>query len=339
MCNGVEEFFDIEHNSWNTAYFGAPENVTITAPGRTIANPVSESTKSLIIEDYEERMEYLPENIDQIFPNLQSFWIFDCFVKSLSKLYLKNLNQLQYLSISMNSYLENIEENSFDDLIELKDLFIQSNVITKLHPLTFSKLEKLEFIDLSSNRLGSLDMNLFRNNKRLECLLLSGNKLMTLQSGTFDSQKNLQKLWLNDNEITHLPGKIFEHTANLQELQLQGNEISSVDKELLANLTKLEEVSFAGNMLIAVDFEIIEQNEKLFEISLSENRIKKLENFHVVKSLTKLHEINLKNNTCVDRVFFGVSGEKVYGKMSAEVEESCAALELDSVKNVSLSTN
>lgn len=152
---------------------------------------------------------------------------------------------------------------------------------------------------------------------------------MTIESGTFDSLINLKKLWLNDNEITHLPAKLFENNGNLNEIQLHGNEISSVDKELLANLTKLEEISFAGNMLIAVNFEIIERNEKLFEISLSENRISKIENVQVVENLTMLHEINLKNNTCIDRVFFGVSGNVIHNKMLTEVEENCSALELE----------
>jgi Leucine-rich repeat (LRR) protein len=324
------EVFNIEHNLW-TAYFEVPENVTITEPGTTIANPVSEDTKNLIIEDYEERMEYLPENIDEIFPNLLNFWIFECFMKSISKSNLKNLSLLQYLSISMNEYLEKIEENSLEDLIELKDLYLQSNSLSKLHPLTFAKLEKLEILDLSANQLTSLDVNLFQNNKRLEYLLMSGNKLMTIVHGTFDSLKNLKKLWLNDNEITHLPSNVLQHNQNLNQLQLHENDISSIDKHLMANLTKLKEVSFAGNMLIAVDFEIIEQNEKLFEISFSENKISKLENIQVIRNILNLHEINLKNNSCIDRVFFGVSGEIVHSKMSNEVEESCAALELDSV--------
>lgn len=335
LCNAVDEYFDIEHNLWDTAYFGAPENVTISAPGRKIANAVSENTKNLIVEDYEERMEYLPENFDEIFPNLRNFWIIDCFMKSVTKMNFKKLEQLEYLSISMNEYFENVEEDAFDDLIELKDLYMQSNVITKLFPLTFSKMEKLELIDLSANRLTSLDVNVFANNKRLEYLIISANNLMTLESGTLDSLKTLKKLWLNDNEITHLPTNLLANNDNLNELQLHGNEISSIDKELLANLTNLKKVSFAGNMLIAVDLEIIERNENLFEISFSENQIAKIENLHVVANLTKLHEINFRNNTCIDRVFFGISGEITHKKMSIwKVEEICAALEPDSVQNV-----
>lgn len=330
LCTAVDVHFDIDHMRW-TAYLELPPNVTITSPGKRIANSQNNHTINLVIEDYEGKMEYLPENVAEIFPNLKHIWIIDCFMKSVTKNNFKSLKKLQLLSILRNENFEVIEENTFEDLLDLRDLYLQSNSIKKLHPQTFSKLENLEVLDLSGNQLTTLSENIFRRNSKLEYLLINDNKLMTIVSETFSGLKNLRKIWLCHNEITHLPNDTFSYNENLTEIFLDGNEMSNIDKEFLENLLKLRIMSLAGNMLITFDFGFIESNENLFEISLSGNKIATVENVDLVKNMTKLYEINLANNSCVDQVFFGTSGEVVHKKMNQfKLQEKCSLLDQDS---------
>lgn len=324
LCPAADILFDIE-DSRSTVYLEVPENVTITSPGEKIANPINEETINLVIEDYEGKMEFLPENIAEIFPNLRNFWIIDCFMEKVTKANFQSLKVLQLLSILRNENFTTIEENSFEDLMELRDLYLQSNSIAKLEPKTFSKLEKLEVLDLSENKLTTLNEALFKNNIKLEYLNINDNKLLRIVPEAFRNLKSLQKIWLSNNEITHLPNNTFLHNENLTELHLDGNELSSIDINLLSQLTKLRKVSFAGNLLIAFDFEIIWPNENLFEISLSDNNIVSIANVHLIQNMTGLHEVNLVNNSCVNQVFFGISGDIVHKKMYYyQLEEKCS---------------
>jgi Leucine-rich repeat (LRR) protein len=338
LCFAADVEFDIEHSSW-TAYLQVPENETIISPGMSIANPISEETINLIIEGNNGKMTFLPENIAEIFPNLINFWVLNCSMKAVAKTNFNSLNQLILLTISMNENLETIQEESFGDLVDLRDLYLQSNSISNIRSKTFAKLTKLEILDLSANQLTSLPADVFKHNVNLEYLAINENKLMTIASGTFDSLKSLQKIWLNHNEITHLSNNTFTNVESLRELHLDGNEISRVDNNLLANLLKLERVSLAGNMLIAVDFGMIETNEELIELSIAENQIVIIENAFVTKQLANLRIINLSDNLCINQVFYGTSGEIVHKKMyQFKIEETCAVRDLNSSANMSTTT-
>lgn len=285
-------------------------------------------------------VEHLPENVAEVFPNLIHIWIIGSTTKTVTKANFKTLKQLQLLTIVDNKNLESIEEKSFDDLADLNHLDLSFNSITKLHQSTFSKLEKLYFLNLSANKLTSLNENIFKLNKNLESLIISQNNLMTVASKTLNSQKSLKFFWINHNEITHLPSNLFKSTEILTELHLEGNEISRVDTELLANLTNLRKVSFGGNLLKEVDFKIIETNENLSEISLESNKITTVANVETIKNMTKLREINLANNTCIDQVFFSLAKEMVHRKMLLyKIEERCSVLGSISTKNASSIVN
>ena len=290
--------------------------------------------------DEDNPVEFLPENIAEVFPSLMNIWIIGSTTKTVTKANFKSLKQLQLLTISENENLETIEEKSFDDLADLKCLDLSFNAITKLFHSTFSKLEKLYFLNLSSNKLTSLNENIFEHNTNLESLIISQNKLMTVASVMLDSLKGLKFFWINHNEITHLPNNLFKSTEILAELHLEGNEISRVDRELLTNLTSLRKVSLGGNLLIEVDFKIIETNENLLEISLESNRISTVANVEIVRNMTKLYEINLANNTCIDQVFFSLAKGIVHKKMLLyKIEEKCLVLGLIYPKNSSSIVN
>jgi Leucine-rich repeat (LRR) protein len=94
--------------------------------------------------------------------------------------------------------------------LTVKQLYLQRNNLTQLHPDSFKGF-KLDY--------GILDM--------------SGNKLQTLPPNVFFGLK-VEQLYLQDNDLTTLPARVFQG-FEVKQLHLQSN-----------NLTQLHEDSFRG---------------------------------------------------------------------------------------------
>jgi len=64
----------------------------------------------------------------------------------------------------------------FNDLLNLKSLYLQGNRLTSLDKYLFSGLVNVQEIDFSMNSIKSLDVSLFRGLNRLEMVIMNGNK-------------------------------------------------------------------------------------------------------------------------------------------------------------------
>ena len=92
----------------------------------------------------------------------------------------------------------------FSDLLNLQELSLCFNKLTKIDSLTFKGLDKLESLGLGENQITVIDLNFFSHILKLKCLLLYGNKMKKLDSITFKGMINLEKLRLDSNEIKEI---------------------------------------------------------------------------------------------------------------------------------------
>jgi len=275
------------------------EAVEIAEP-TILANPVNENVTELLLRRIK-KIEFLPQDISAAFPNLRLIDAFDCSIKSVSNLNLKGLSKNKKINLEKNN-LETIEENAFDDLVNLRYLYLDENKITQLPSNIFDNNQQLDFLYLKQNQLTNLNVDIFKNNKKIALLHLSDNKLQTLPSEILEGFTLLRQLWLKSNEIVDLPPHIFDSCESLIDIDLSRNKIKTIDINLLANLNALREISFSFNPLKFIDLTIFDKNENLVEFFFNSVATKDIRNIEKVDLMTKIKTIGL-HDTCVNDQF------------------------------------
>jgi hypothetical protein len=120
------------------------------------------------------------------------------------------LKMIQYLNLSSNK-IKVLEPHFFDELVELKWIYLGGNEIEEiLHPI-FSKNKKLEYISLSENKIHTLHPNLFDGLPKLEDVRFSGNP--TINKDFDQSKMKMLREELKpvfDNYLLKFEGRVKE---------------------------------------------------------------------------------------------------------------------------------
>jgi hypothetical protein len=98
------------------------ESTTIDAPGYTVLSPVNKAVKRITIA-YNKKIEYIPEHLYKVFPDLEHVDGAASSVKQLSKATFHNLHKLEKIHLDGNK-IERIEADTFESLTTLKKIFL-----------------------------------------------------------------------------------------------------------------------------------------------------------------------------------------------------------------------
>uniref|UniRef100_A0A3Q2PGU8 Podocan n=1 Tax=Fundulus heteroclitus TaxID=8078 RepID=A0A3Q2PGU8_FUNHE len=160
--------------------------------------------------------------------------------------------------------VEKIPKGAFEDLRNLRELYLQNNLLTNdgMDNETFSQLSSLEYLDLSNNNLSVVPKGLPRNIvllhlekntirsipgdaltsvRNLEYLLLHNNKLRSrsIHPMAFQGLKKLHTLHLYNNLLERVPRGLPRRAKTLMLLHNLISEIGRNDLSLLYTLTEL----------------------------------------------------------------------------------------------------
>lgn len=116
QCGSIKNHF--VGRDYKTCYFN--KTAAIDSRGFSITSSEDETIEQLYIKS-NKNIFYLPENIHEKFPNIESIIASSCSIKSISKEVFKNLTHLKRFDANLNQITE-IESYLFEDLISLEHL-------------------------------------------------------------------------------------------------------------------------------------------------------------------------------------------------------------------------
>jgi Leucine-rich repeat (LRR) protein len=124
----------------------------------------------------------------------------------------------------MNNLIEKIDENSFDDLVNLETIDISYNNLTEIKKDLFAKLNKIKGFNLSNNKLTTVnDSKLFENKTNINYIDFSANNLGLVDANVFRNLSSLVHLSLMSNRLVKLDYNLIQGCDLMQNFCLYGN--------------------------------------------------------------------------------------------------------------------
>ena len=131
-----------------------------------------------------------------------------------------NLNELTRITL-LSRQIQTIDVNAFDGLTNLTYLNLAGNEITLLNSsLTFKSLINLKELYFESNKLTRVSKNDFFGLTNLTMLGLSQNRISNIENGSFNGLISLDRLYLSSNEIASIEQGVFSNLTNLTYLEM-----------------------------------------------------------------------------------------------------------------------
>ena len=192
----------------------------IDAEGFTIDADLDPETKILNIN--ERQVEYLPENVAEVFPRLVQYKAINCQFKIVNEKHFANLNEIEKLDLTDNA-IGTIASASFKDLRKLKVLKLSKNLIRTVDPKWFDSTQNLQELKLSDNAIDILDSNCFKNLRNLRKIYLKSNFLTSIPEDLFIHNFRLESIDFEDNKIDTISPTVFYHLNELKKLDLKEN--------------------------------------------------------------------------------------------------------------------
>ncbi|CAN9500779.1 unnamed protein product [Ophioblennius macclurei] len=228
----------------------------------------------------------------------------------------QNLPKSLYRLHLKNNKLEKIPVGAFDTLSNLRELYLQNNLLTNegMDNETFSHLSSLECLDLSNNNLSVVPQGLPRN---LVLLHLEKNSIRSIPVDALTSVRNLEYLLLHNNKLRsrsihpaafmglkklhtlHMYNNLLERVPRglprrAKTLMLLHNSIAEIGRNDLALLYTLTELNLSYNKLSSprIHRDAFRKLRVLETLDLSGNSLLSLP-MNLPRSL---HVLKVKNN-------------------------------------------
>ncbi|XP_034036218.1 podocan [Thalassophryne amazonica] len=209
----------------------------------------------------------LPDHMFNASDNLEILTMSSNFLRVVPR----NLPATLYRLHMKSNKLEKIPAGAFDNLPNLRELYLQNNLLSNegMDNETFSQLSSLEYLDLSNNNLSvvptglprslvllhleknsirSIPKDALTSVRNLEYLLIHNNKLRSrsIHPAAFQGLKKLHTLHMYNNLLERVPRGMPRRAKTLMLLH---NAISEIGRNDLALLYTLTELNLSYNRL------------------------------------------------------------------------------------------
>ena len=251
-----------------------------------------------IINDLKEENNKIKIDIKKLKQNLNKISINQFNEKY--NLPIKDIEEITKLYLN-NKQLDNeiIESLTKINLKELKELYLDNNIINDIKSLENINCEKLEKLNLRGNKISnisSLENVKFINLKYLHLGNNGIRDITPLKKVVFEG---LEILNLGGNNISDISALEMVKFKQLKELYLLKNDISDIKSLGKANFEKLETLNLNSNQITDINVLKNVKFKSLKKLYLSYNNIndiKPLENGNLEKlELLYLHNNNIEN--------------------------------------------
>ncbi|CAJ0955298.1 unnamed protein product, partial [Mesorhabditis belari] len=159
---------------------------------------------------------------------------------------LQAFKDLEVLDVSKNKLLK---VPSVKDMLKLKYLRLDGNLIETVDTLTFSNLPSLQLLSLQENRIEMVARNAFDSLDKLMILLLANNSLKTIEMGMLDGMRHLQQINLRNNTLREIEATAFSSLLEITSIDLSNNQIERISKASFDGLSKLFWLDLSDNRL------------------------------------------------------------------------------------------
>lgn len=164
----------------------------------------------------EQQATYIP-NLSKIvtkFDRIRDFRIWSCGLKYLERSKLKAFKKIIVLDL-FNNLIEEIPENTFDDLTNLEELIILRNRLQSLPETLLRKLNRLKYFRAQENEIETLPANFFDGTQIVEVVM---------------SKNNLKKIAVNFNNYANINLIDFKNNDCINKCRGHSCEQISVDE-------------------------------------------------------------------------------------------------------------
>jgi Leucine-rich repeat (LRR) protein len=151
---------------------------------------------------------------NQHFLLLETLDLSNCNISEIDSNAFTGLDRMDILSLASNS-LNDLSEKVFEPLVDLKELYLQGNQLSRILPQTLLPLKKLLVLDASYNRIPDIDKETFTGLSSLKEIKFVGNVMRAFAPDTFNSLKNLQYLELQLLETSNEMSQLSSSTTKL----------------------------------------------------------------------------------------------------------------------------
>ena len=240
-------------------------------------------------------------------PYVKGFSFSKTGIQNISNNAFNNLIDLRSLRLDQN-YIQKLPSDVFgSSLIDLETLSLAGNLIEELPYNLFHSLYNLTHLDLGINLITDIPVETFKNLQLLRTMNLSSNCIVSLPIKAFIPLFWLEWLDLSNNKLTELPGKVFEYTA-LERLYLDNNQLEHLPydsfHELIFHLELLL-LDLSYNRLKSFPEGLFNSLKDLWFLKIHNNELSYIpeNSFSNCTELIKLHLNNNKLTVLSNKTF------------------------------------
>lgn len=217
--------------------------------------------------------------------------------------------------------------------------FLSLDPIDKIEDETFKEFENLKELSISKNEIKELNGNTFVGLTKLEKLNLSYCKIDKIEAGTFAPIINLKHLTLSGNDLSEVINseRIFHDLEKLEILELENCNITQIKRNVFRNLPNLHTLILSNNVGLVPTYKIFVGMPNLKTLKLSNCGIRHLEDQSFVKAekrnMAQLEILDLSNNDIVlhtdeiscgyQYIFYGMDDLKHLNLSNNKIDTFC----------------
>lgn len=187
----------------------------------------------------------------------------------------RQFRQLRELHM-IRSHVEVVNEEMFEDCVNLETLVLNHNQITQLPDFLFINNPNLDTVEFLSNRLTSIGENAFVN-LNMMFLDLEDNRLTVFNpQWVAASRESLIYLYMATNQIEELREDAFDGLVNLMVLDVAVNPLRTIASTAFRGLAGVRQIWLDSCTIRDVDVQWFSGLNEMRFLSLKDNQIELL---------------------------------------------------------------